>query len=62
MGFRGRSVKTKLCGHQGSIAAFKIMYRDERGIWDDVRWDGKHAAFFAVGETDEKTAMRKLRG
>jgi hypothetical protein len=46
--------------HQGSIAEFKIMYRDERGVWDSVRWDGQHAAFFAIGETDEKRARRKL--
>ena len=24
-------------GHQGSIAGFKIMYRDEHGVWDGVR-------------------------
>jgi hypothetical protein len=29
--------------HQGSIVAFKIMYRDERGVWDVVRWDGRQA-------------------
>jgi predicted ATP-binding protein involved in virulence len=23
--------------HQGSIAGFKIMYRDENGVWDGVR-------------------------
>jgi hypothetical protein len=34
---------------QSSVAAFKIMYRDEHGVWDGVRWDGKHAAFFALG-------------
>jgi hypothetical protein len=28
--------------HQGSIAEFKIMYRDEKGVWDGVRWDGQH--------------------
>ncbi|MBV8350934.1 MAG: hypothetical protein JOZ21_01490 [Verrucomicrobia bacterium] len=44
--------------HQGSIAAFKIMRRDEHGVWDGVRWDGKHAAFFAVGETDEMKAAQ----
>jgi hypothetical protein len=48
--------------HQGSIAAFKIMSRDEHGTWDGVRWDGNNAVFFALGETDEKRAMRKLRG
>jgi hypothetical protein len=46
--------------HQASIAAFKIMRRDEHGVWDGVRWNGKHAAFFAVGETDEMKARRKL--
>ena len=34
--------------HQGSITAFKIMYRDEHGVWD-----GQHPPFFALGETDE---------
>ncbi len=48
--------------HQGSIAAFKIMYRDENGVWDGVRWDGQHPAFFAIGEKDEGKAMRKLPG
>jgi hypothetical protein len=48
--------------HQGSIAGFGIMYCDENGIWDGVRWDGQHAAFLALGETDEKKAMEKLRG
>jgi hypothetical protein len=47
--------------HQGSIAAFKIMYRDEHGAWLAVRWDGQHASFFALCETDEKKAMAKLR-
>jgi hypothetical protein len=36
--------------HQGSIAAFKIMYRDEQGIWDGVNWDGLRASFFALRE------------
>jgi hypothetical protein len=30
--------------HQGSITGFKIMYRDENGVWDGVRWDGQHRA------------------
>jgi hypothetical protein len=46
--------------HQGSIAAFKIIYRDEEGVWDGVRWDGRTAAFFAIRETDEEKAMEKL--
>jgi hypothetical protein len=47
--------------HQGSIAAFKIMYRDEHGVWDGVRWDGNHPVFFTLGEPDERRAIRKLR-
>jgi|SRR5208283_255648 len=46
--------------HQGSIAAFKIMYRDENGVWDGVRWDGEHPSFFALGEMDEGNAKAKL--
>jgi hypothetical protein len=46
--------------HQGSIAAFKIMYRDEQGIWDGVRCDGHSATFFSLGETDENEAREKL--
>jgi hypothetical protein len=30
--------------HQGSIAGFKIMCRDEHGVWDGVRWDGQTAS------------------
>jgi hypothetical protein len=41
--------------HQGSIAAFKLMYRDENGFWNGVRWDGKTAAFYGVaGDGREK--------
>src|SRR6516225_4907370 len=46
--------------HQGSIAAFKIMYRDEHGVWNGVRWNGQRASFFALFETDDKKAMAKL--
>jgi hypothetical protein len=46
--------------HQGSIAAFKIMlYRDENGVWNGVRWDGQTASFFALGETDEGKVRTK---
>lgn len=38
------------------------MYRNENGVWDGVRWDGQHPAFFALGGTDEGKAMEKLRG
>src|SRR6516225_3452687 len=47
--------------HQGPIAGFKILYRDEHGVWGGIRWDGEKAGFFALGETDEKKAMRKRR-
>jgi hypothetical protein len=46
--------------HQGSIVAFKIMYRDEHGVWNGVRWNGKRASVFPLCETDEKNAMAKL--
>jgi hypothetical protein len=41
--------------HQGSIAAFRIMYRDSLGVWD-----GQRASFFAIQETDEALARKKL--
>jgi len=46
--------------HQGSIAEFKIMYRDEIGAWDGVRWNGQHPSFFALRETDEGKARLLL--
>jgi hypothetical protein len=46
--------------HQGSIAGFKIMYPDEHGVWNSIRWNGQRASFFALCETDEKKAMAKL--
>ena len=48
--------------HQGSITGFKIMYRDENGVWDGIQWNGHGASFFALGETDEGKATEKLRG
>jgi|SRR6516164_4832162 len=47
--------------HQGSIAAFKILYRDKQGVRDGIRWDGRTAAVYALGAMDEKKAMAKLR-
>jgi hypothetical protein len=47
--------------HQGSFAAFKIVYRDSLGIWDGVlQWDGGRASFFCPsrnrrGFSPEKT-------
>jgi len=46
--------------HQGSIAKFKIMCRDGKGFWHGVRRDGKTAAYFALQETDERNAGKKL--
>jgi hypothetical protein len=48
--------------HQGSIAGFKIIYRDQNGVWDGVRWSGQHSSFLALGERDEGKAMEKPRG
>jgi hypothetical protein len=36
------------------------MYRDEHGVWNDIRWNGQRASIFALCETDEKKAMAKL--
>ena len=46
--------------HQGSIAGYRIMYRDSEGVWDGVEWDGEHATFFTIRETDEAAAEKKL--
>src|SRR5215831_4533357 len=46
--------------HQGSIVGFRIMYRDEHGVWNGVWWNGQRASVFALYETDEKKAMVKL--
>jgi len=27
--------------HQGSIAAFRIRYREQTGVWNGVRWDSQ---------------------
>jgi hypothetical protein len=39
---------------QGSITRFKIMYRDGKGFWYEVRWNGKTASCFPLQETDER--------
>jgi len=46
--------------HQGSIAAFHIMYRDSERIWDGINWDGKRASFFALCEIEEGQARKRL--
>ena len=45
----------------GLIARCRIMYRDSRGIWDGMGWDGQEVRFFPIRETDERAAERKLR-
>jgi hypothetical protein len=40
---------------QGSIVGFKIMYRDSEEIWD-----GQRASFFALRETEEGRARKRL--
>ena len=46
--------------HQGAVTTFKIMCRDATGFWHRVHWDGKTASFFALQETDERQACKKL--
>jgi hypothetical protein len=46
--------------HQGSIATFRIMARDDKGFSSRVRWDGKTASLFPLEETDEREADKKL--
>jgi hypothetical protein len=43
--------------HQGLIAAFKTMCRNEHGVWDGVRWDVRTVAFNALEDEDEKREM-----
>jgi hypothetical protein len=45
----------------GLIARCRIIYRDSRGIWDGMEWDGQEVRFFPIRETDERAAERKLR-
>jgi hypothetical protein len=42
------------------MSSFKIMCRDGKGFWNGVHWDGKTASFFALQETDEQKACKKL--
>ena len=46
--------------HQGPIKGYRIMYRDSLSIWDGVQWDGQRLSFFALQETDEALARKKL--
>jgi hypothetical protein len=46
--------------HQGSIAGFRIMYRDSEGYWDGVRWNGQDVTVFAIREMSEAAAEKKL--
>jgi hypothetical protein len=46
--------------HQGSIAGFKIMHRDEHGVWNGVRWNGRRASVFALCESEDELARKRL--
>jgi len=46
--------------HQGSINSFKIMSRDGKGFWHRIHWDGKTVSVFALEETDEQKARKRL--
>ena len=46
--------------HQGAISSFKIIWRDGKGFWHELHWDGKTASFFAPWESDERNAREKL--
>jgi hypothetical protein len=36
------------------------MCRDEKGFWHRIHWDGKTASVFALEETDEQKARKRL--
>jgi hypothetical protein len=46
--------------HQVPIIGYRIMYLESNGLWTGVDWDGKSVGFFALGETDESAATKKL--
>ena len=46
--------------HQRSITKFKLMCRDGTGFWHGIRWNDKTVSVFALQETDERKAGKKL--
>jgi hypothetical protein len=36
------------------------MCRDGKGFWHRAHWDGKTVSFFALEETDEREAGKKM--
>ena len=46
--------------HQGPIIGYRITYLESNGLWTGVDWDGKSVGFFALGETEESAAAKKL--
>jgi len=38
----------------------RLAVRDSEGVWDGINWDGEHASFFALRETEEGRAREKL--
>jgi hypothetical protein len=38
------------------------MYRDENAVWDGVRWDSQHPAFFALGRGTRRRRGKSCEG
>ena len=44
------------------LTRYRVIYRDTRGIWDElILRDGAFAGFLAINERDLETALAKLR-
>ena len=43
------------------LTKFRIIYRDTRGIWDELRLrDGRFAGFGSINERDIETALARV--
>jgi len=53
--------KTLMHGHLLIQAPdIRVYNRDSESIWDGVDWDGQRASFFALRETEEGQARKRL--
>jgi hypothetical protein len=53
--------KTLMYGHLLIQAPdMRVYNRDSEDVWDGINWDGEHASFFALRETEEGRARDKL--
>ena len=44
------------------LAKFRVIYRDTRGVWDELcTRDGRFSAFRSITEGDREAALAKLR-